>query len=265
MRSLIACLRAARVGLHLVWGGLIACAMSRLTQARQEAILRGWCRELLLILNIEIDYSGPATTPDKHAMLAANHVSWLDVIVINSLFPSRFVAKQEVSGWPLIGWLCKQCGTVFLNRELRRDARRVNHEIRQLLSGGARIAIFPEGTSSEGHQVLPFHSALFQSAIEADAQVVPLALRYFDSAGTINPALAYNGDLSFVASLWRILCTSASVACCAVSAPLPAAGKDRRQLAQQAREQITLALHHANPCPEVHLPDDDVQPEYITS
>jgi 1-acyl-sn-glycerol-3-phosphate acyltransferase len=263
MRSLIACLRAVRVGLHLLRGGLTAIIMPRLSQSRQEAVLCGWNRKLLLILNIKVDCSGPGIPPGRHAVLAANHVSWLDVIVINSLFPSCFVAKQEVSRWPFIGWLCKRCGTVFLSRGLRRDAHRANREIQHLLSGGVRIAIFPEGTSSEGYQVLPFHAALFQPAIEAGAQVVPLALRYFDPAGAINPALAYSGDLSFVASLWKVLCTPASVACCVASAPLPSAGKERRQLAQQAREHIASVLGHADSCLEAQRPDSHARPEYV--
>ena len=99
------------------------------------------------------------------ALVVANHVSWLDILAINAVHPVRFVSKADVRGWPLVGWVVACGGTLFIERERKRDALRVVHQVAQALAQGQTIAVFPEGTTSEGHGLLPFHANLLQSAI----------------------------------------------------------------------------------------------------
>ncbi|MCX7192471.1 MAG: lysophospholipid acyltransferase family protein [Proteobacteria bacterium] len=246
MRKLIALFRASRFALHLAYGLMIALIFPRLNQAFRRRILQQWCAQLLTILNVRIRIAVDEALPQS-GILVTNHISWLDVFALNAVLPMRFVAKSDVRSWPAIGWLCIRAQTLFIERGRARDAARLNKQIVELLQGGECLAVFPEGTTTDGTHVGAFHASLLQPAIDAGTPIHPLAIRYQDAAGTHSTVAAYIDDLSFGTSLWNILnCQNLHVQL--VSTPsLDASGSDRRTLAQSAHRQIsdTVQLMHA--------------------
>lgn len=239
--QIIGLFRAARTALHLTYGLAIALIFPKLGSAMRQRFLRHWSLELLSILNVHIDASNTLYTP-RSGIIVTNHISWLDIFVLNAVIPMRFVAKSEVRLWPLIGWLCMRVQTLFIERGRARDAARINLQVVELLKKGECLAVFPEGTTTDGTLVGIFHASLLQPAVDAGAQVHPIAIRYQDAQGNHNLAAAYIDDLSLGASLWRIFtCPSLHVQLSATST-LSAVGSDRRTLTRLAHQQIILAV-----------------------
>ena len=137
-------------------------------------------------------------------LLVANHVSWLDILAINAARPVRFVSKADVRHWPLVGWIVACGGTLFIERERRSDAMRVVHQVAEALRSGSQIAIFPEGTTSDGRGVLPFHASLLQSAVATGVDVQPILMRYSDAQASISESANYVGDTTLAQSMWLI-------------------------------------------------------------
>lgn len=235
--------RACRVALHLLYGLLLAVPYPHLDQAAQRRIVKTWSRQLLAILNIAIRIEG--IQPARGAggcLIVANHVSWLDIYVLNAIQPACFIAKAEVRSWPVIGWLSARCGTVFIERTLRRDAALLNRRVSLLLRQGACIGLFPEGTTSDGEQVGHFHSALIQPAIDAGAGLCPMALRYRHQDGGPGSAAAFIGDTTLLQSIWRLLRCRQLDASVVFTPELPTAGENRRVLARSAQAAIAQGL-----------------------
>lgn len=197
-----AAFRLARVGLHLLWGAATVAVVYPWLAARfRRALKRRWSRQLLETLGIRLKVGSGGTALPARGMLVCNHISWLDIYVINALTPAAFVSKDDVKHWLLIGWLCAHTETIFLERGSRAAAQRTREMMIGHLQSGVHVAVFPEGTTTGGDRVLPFHAALFQSAIDAAVPVVPLALRYTDHAGNPSRAPAYDGEIT----LWQCL------------------------------------------------------------
>jgi len=176
--------RGGRLALHLFYAVLLAIFYPHLHQTRRRRTLKAWSRQLLDILNIGIRTEGPWPVRGEGGyLIVANHVSWLDIFVLNAIYPARFIAKAEVRNWPLIGWLCKRSNTIFIERAMRQDAASINRHVSLLLEQGACVGLFPEGTTTDGKQAGHFHSALIQPAIDAGAMLCPIALRYQDKNG----------------------------------------------------------------------------------
>lgn len=202
----MALLKLVRLAGHVLAGVFtILFFFSRLEGRERAGHVTRWAVDMLRIFNIRVRTRG--TPPDVAAggaLLVANHVSWLDIHVLHSLLPARFISKAEVRGWPLIGWLAEAVGTVFLVREKKSDAVRVNQAMAGHLRAGDMLAFFPEGTTSDGREVQPFFPSLFQPAVDAQAQVWPVRLRYLDAAGKHSEVAAYHGGMTLGESLWRI-------------------------------------------------------------
>lgn len=240
---LVSVFRGSRVCLHLVYGLLQAVIYPHLDQARQYRTLKNWNRQLLTILNIGILIEGEQPVHGKGGcMIVANHVSWLDIIVMNAIHPSRFIAKSEVRDWPVIGWLCRRCGTVFIERASRKNAVAVNCRISELLGQDVSIGLFPEGTTTEGKQVGPFYPALLQPAIDAGARVLPMALRYQGPDGKPELAAAFIGDMTLTQSIWNILRCKQQNALVVFTPAVTAENANRRVLAGTAHKAIAQAL-----------------------
>lgn len=175
------------------------------------------------------------------ALLVANHASWVDIFVINASLPAAFVAKAEVRNWPLIGWLAARNDTVFLRRGSRGHAREVNAEIAAILAEGRYVAVFPEGTTTDGRSLLHFHAALIQPALLAERPVLPVALSYWHEGGQRSLAPRYDGDISLGACLQAIVAARRTLARLVVTPALGLAGEDRRQVAAAARAAIAAA------------------------
>lgn len=183
----------------------------------------------------------------REGLLVANHISWLDIFAINAFAPAAFVSKDDVRAWPLIGWLSSRTETIFLARGSRAAARQTKEHIAEMLGGRRCVAVFPEGTTSFGDGVLPFHGALLQSALDAGASVMPVALRYVDAAGRPSTAAAYVGETSLWQCLRAIATASGLQVRVAFLPAIPPVG-DRRHMAAHAHRVIAHALG-ATPSP----------------
>lgn len=234
--------RLARLVFHLL-RGLATCALvfpwagARL----RERLVRRWSARLLAICRVRVEHMAGAA-PLDHALIVSNHISWLDIFVINALHPCRFVAKAEIRAWPVLGWLVAQAGTVFIARGNRRDLRHIFKGLVDALGQGQRVAFFPEGTTASQGQLLPFHANLLEAAIDARVPVQPYALAYVDARGGWHAAVDYTGETTFVDSILRILQGEPVVARLGCLAPIASEGAHRRELGTQAREAIAQAL-----------------------
>lgn len=231
----LAVFKLLRLGGHLLAGALtILLLFPHLDKAERGRRISRWAAHMLAILRVRVVTRGRAPNVRAGgAMLVSNHVSWLDIHVFHSLLPVRFISKAEVRGWPVIGWLAQEVGTVFLVREKKSDALRVNQVMADHLREGDLLALFPEGTTSDGRDVLPFYPSLFQPAVEAGAQIWPARLRYLDGRGQYSEAAAYYGGMTLAASLWRIARQEGVVVQVEFLVPIPnKEGLARRDLAR---------------------------------
>jgi 1-acyl-sn-glycerol-3-phosphate acyltransferase len=253
-RKLIALFRATRLALHIGYGLIQAVAYPWFGMTIRRRILQNWSAGLLDIFNVRIDIGDDDTLHTlRHGLIVTNHISWLDVFVLNAVVPMRFVAKSEVRRWPVIGWLCARAQTIFLERGKARSAARINVQMVSLLQHGECLAIFPEGTTTDGTGVAHFHSSLLQPAIDAGALVHPVAIRYQDIDGAHSTAAAYIDDLSFGASMWNILSSPELHVQLITTPPLQAQNLDRRNLTRISHERISTALHLAGSS-NFHIP-----------
>jgi 1-acyl-sn-glycerol-3-phosphate acyltransferase len=234
--------RLVRLVLHLLQG-LAACALvfPWAGVALRERLVRGWSARLLRICRVEVERQDCAE-PLQHALIVSNHISWLDIFVINAVHPCRFVAKAEIRAWPVLGWLAAQAGTVFIARGNRRDLRHIFKGLVDALAQRQRVAFFPEGTTASQGSLLSFHANLFEAAIDARVPVQPYALAYVDREGGWHAAVDYLGDTTFVDSIFRIIVGEPVVARLGCLAPISAEGAHRRELARAAHDAIAEAL-----------------------
>lgn len=210
----------------------------------QRRMMQNWAAGLLSILEIRLHCHGSMPALEiPRVLFAANHVSWLDICVLMAACPTRFVAKAEISKWPILGMLCRNVGTLFIERAKRSDTLRINQQISEVLERGERVTVFPEGTTTNGMQLNHFHASLLQSAVTADALIYPVAIGYRNSAGDICQEAAYI-EPSLVLSLQRILSQARIDVNLTFNQPIPCGMKNRRELARLLEQAIadTLAL-----------------------
>lgn len=205
--------------------------------------IQRWSQRVLRTFGVTVDVTGVAVLPN--ALLVANHISWVDVFVINARFPSRFVAKSEVRGWPLIGALSALAGTVFVARGRQGDLKRTLADLARGLRAGERIACFPEGTSAAQGDLQPFRANLFESAIDARVPVQAIAVSYLDDDGAPHPSVAYIADMSLAESMVAILTGKPIRARLHVLPALSSEGASRRALALATEDQVRAALANA--------------------
>lgn len=239
MKRIKACWKLGRAVLHIL-GGLftILWRFPRLSQEQKEIRIQVWSLEMLACLGIKLVVTGqPARTGPM--LLVANHISWLDITSLHAARYCRFVSKADVRQWPVIGALAAGVGTLFIERESRRDAMRVVNHMADSLRGGDVLAVFPEGTTSDGVTLLPFHANLFQAAISANAPVQPVAMQFIDRAsGQRSLAPCYINDDTLMGSIWRTLTAPALCAVVTFGEPQSAQGRDRRTWASDVRNSI---------------------------
>jgi 1-acyl-sn-glycerol-3-phosphate acyltransferase len=203
--------------------------------AQREAVVQAWSLKMLTLLGVRLELHGQPCGRGP-MLLVANHISWLDILVMHAARYCRFVSKADVKRWPLIGTLASGGGTIYIERGSRRDAVRVVHHVAESLKRGEVVAVFPEGTTSEGADLLPFHANLIQAAVAADAPAQPVALSFIDSrtrALTFTPC--YVGDDSLLLSVWRTLAGPPVTAVVRYGEPQLPMGRDRRAWARDLR------------------------------
>lgn len=210
---------------------------------KRSSLVRRWSVRLLRILNVELRVLGANSFAiEGNVLIVANHISWLDIFVLNALQPARFIAKAELRRPRLLGVLVEGAGTLFIERERRHDTHRVNRRVAEVLASGEVIAIFPEGTTTEGVDVLPFHASLLQPIVDAEGHVQPIAIRYRTIDGHPSDAPAYVGETTLGESFWRVVSARSLVVELHLAPRLPAGQRHRRELSREAEAAIRGAL-----------------------
>jgi 1-acyl-sn-glycerol-3-phosphate acyltransferase len=247
MRGLRAAWRLWRMLFHLLHGmAVMALRFPSLDAAGRQRRIQWWSAGLVRRAGLQLHASG--TVRPGATLLVANHVSWLDIAAIHAVAPQvRFVSKAEVLAWPLLGWLIRGAGTLFIERERKRDALRVLHQVAEALKAGNTVAVFPEGTTGDGATLLPFHANLLQSAIATGTPVQCVALRYAGPAQRFSAAAQFLGETTLLQSVWRVLSAQALSVHVDLLPPQGARHADRRALAAHLREQIHAQLHGETP------------------
>ena len=236
--------RILRLAVHLFLGMAICAFIFPWTAAAgRQAHIRRWSRQLLGICGIQVvvrQLDGAALPP--RSLIVGNHISWLDIFVVNAMQPCRFVAKSDIRNWPFIGWLCAKTGTIFISRGKPSDVRRIFQGLVRSIEAGERVAFFPEGTTAAQGKLLPFHANLFEAAIDAGVPVQPYALRYLDAQGKYHPAADFIGEMTIVESILAILRAGSITAELTQLQSISTAGAHRRELAVVARKVIADGL-----------------------
>lgn len=242
LRRLRAVARLGHMAVYLCFISLwMRWRFEAMDQRTQLARMQAWSAGVFRCLGVKLVVRGLAPHLGPK-LVVGNHVSWMDIMSINVVAPSRFVSKAEVAQWPIVGRMVTLAGTLYLERARRRDAMRVLGLLTQSLRDGHTAAVFPEGTTGDGHQLLHFHANLLQSAIDADVPVQPVAIRYSDADHAISPAAAFVGDTSVVESLWWIACADQLTVHVTVMPPQRVDHADRRALAARLHDEIAQAL-----------------------
>ena len=239
MKTLVAIYKLLRGLGHMLKGvWWVHLHFPKLSPEQTEARVQVWSQQLLALWGIHLKVLGqPAVSGPM--LLVANHISWLDIVVMHAARHCRFVSKSDVKAWPLIGTLATGCDTLFIERTNRRDAMRMVRDMTQALQNGDVLAIFPEGTTSDGLTLLPFHANLIQAAIAAEAPVQPTAMKFIDQqSGQISLAPCYIGDDTLLGSVWRTLTSDGIEAVVHFGQPQTADGRDRRAWAHDLRAEV---------------------------
>lgn len=235
MKRLRAGGRGLRLVAHLLLG-LAAAALLRLDVAgwvAPERAMSWWNRGLLRILKLRLAVRGAPLAGARFTV--ANHVSWLDIPVIGACEPTRFLSKSEVARWPIAGWLANACGTFYIRRG-QGGARPLLAKLVPHLAAGGSVVIFPEGTTGNGSQLLPFHPRLFAAALAAGCPVQPIAIRY---SSDLAPFI---GDDDLFSHLLRLLQEPELTAELVYCAPIDPRGLDRDGLCARARQAVHAEL-----------------------
>lgn len=241
-------------------------AGSTLSPQQKQEKVHAWAHQVLSALGVQLTLTGATPPQQGPLLLVANHVSWLDIVVLLACTPARFISKAELHRWPLLGSMIAGAGTLFIERESNRDVMRVVHHMKEALMQNHVLTVFPEGTTSDGETVLPFHGNLIQAAISAHCPIQSIALRYlqpasvadnhFNSHGkakvnampqahgtwSLCKAVAYVGDDHLLGSVWRIVSTSSILARLDFAVPERAEGRSRREWANDLRNSVLQRL-----------------------
>ena len=233
-----------RVFIHLAIG-LSACALvvPFSGSITKENLVRWWSGAMLRICQVEVclfnDSNGAS---DDHVLVVANHVSWLDIFLLNSFRPCHFVAKADIRAWPILGWLSDQAGTIFIARGKQREVRRIYEGLVHQITDGKRIAFFPEGTTATQGSILPFHANLFEAAIEAKVPIQAFSIRYLNAKGALHHAVDFTGDMTFAESMNLILRGGKITAELRQLPLISTEAAHRREVAQTARLLVARSL-----------------------
>ncbi len=245
MARLRLCWRLLRIGAVILLGLLLAAALGlgercaiRASLQRRQRLSRWFMVRLAGVLPYRVRVIGEP--PAQPMLWVANHVSWCDIPLLGMLRPLSFLAKSEVSAWPVLGWLARQAGTLFIRRGAG-DAAQINQQLAGHLSQGRHLLIFPEGTSTDGSSVRTFHPRLFACAIAADCAVQPVAIRYLRN-GKRDSITPFIGDDELSAHLRRLLADDVAQVEIHLLAPISVTSLSRKAVAEQAQQAIEQVL-----------------------
>lgn len=224
-----------------------------LNKASKQSLIKWWCGGLVRAFHIKVIISGNLPPTSTHgAMFVANHISWADIHALNSQIALRFIAKADIKGWPVFGYLAQKADALFIDRGKRQIAGEIVGITSASLAEGDNLCFFPEGTTTDGKQVLAFKSSVLQAAINANTTVWPVAIRYINLDGSINTEMAYAGETGLIESMLQIIKQKNARVELHFLSPIHAYAQNRRDLTQQAYDAIVAKLalqpnpaHHA--------------------
>lgn len=242
MRFIRAGLRLLLLLIHVLLGIVLALGKPMFSQTRWQGIVQWWLRMIIRILGGKVHISG--TPLRSGALMVANHIAWLDIPLLGGYSPIRFLSKQEIENWPVIGWLANCGGTLYIERGKQGAAQLAAERISASLSADDVVLVFPEATTSDGRDVRPFHARLFSSAMEAEVPVQPVALRYRNSLGEPCDKVPYV-DKSMLENLLDFLGEKTLYMEIYYLEPIMPASYERKVLANLAEERIRAIVRQS--------------------
>lgn len=210
-------------------------AKGRLTPAQRAQWLHQSARRTFRVFSSRIDWVGELP---RKGLLVANHLSYLDIVLIAAVTPARFVSKSEVKSWPIFGFFARCAGTIFIDRARRQDTARANAELKAALAGEELLVLFPEGTSTDGRSVLPFRSSLLAPVAGEEVAVFAGHISYALPGGNVGQDVCYWGDMTLVPHLLNLV-TKQDLAARIAFNPVVNAGADRKELARHLHAEVT--------------------------
>jgi 1-acyl-sn-glycerol-3-phosphate acyltransferase len=235
------------VGLLCVFGAaaihyaLTIPSIPKRERLRSRALwLQRWSRHCARAIGMRIEQHGDAPSS---GMIVSNHLSYLDILAFSAITPCVFVAKQEVAGWPLLGFFARLAGTIFVNRASRMKVADTNACIESALQAGATVLLFAEGTSSDGRTVLPFRPALLEPMIKSQCPATPAAVSYALTDGSVADEVCYWRDMTLLPHLLNLLTKLSVLACVGFDRAIPVVSA-RKDSAVSLREAV-MNLHQA--------------------
>lgn len=243
--------RLIRLIVHIIQGILIALLLLPSASPMQRDLhIQRWCRQLLSILNVALYTYGELPTWDtRNTMFVANHISWMDIHALNCVRTIRFIGKSEIKHWPIFGWFATKANTLYIERERRQHTGVIVNTASESLKLGDCMCFFPEGTTTDGSQLMPFKGSLMQAAIDAKADVWPVAIRYPNTDNSINKQMAFADETTLIASIWAVLSLAQPVVELHFLPVIQSNQHERRGLTLMVRNQIAakLGLKHETP------------------
>ncbi|RSM83158.1 1-acyl-sn-glycerol-3-phosphate acyltransferase [Kibdelosporangium aridum] len=244
----------------LLTGPFIAIVMPLFSKRGREGMVRWWFRRIARAFGVRIEvHNGRVlreyADADRGALVASNHISWLDIVAVNAVQPMRAQGKKEVADWPIIGKLATAARTVYLDRENLRSLPIAVDELRKAMRGGSLVNVSPEGTTWCGLASGRFRPAMFQAAIDADVPVIPFVIRYRLADGRDTTAPAFIGDETLVTSLRRTARTKGLVMEVHVLDPIePSKAANRKELAAMTHAAVRETLDRTQTLPAMDHP-----------
>ncbi|MDC0542341.1 1-acyl-sn-glycerol-3-phosphate acyltransferase [Methylophilaceae bacterium] len=228
--------------IHLFYGFFQALYILYINDKPKKKYIKNWSRRLLNILKIhlEINQDLKKLLSRKHFLIVSNHISWIDIFLINSIFPISFLSKGDVARWPLIGKLTKSADTIYIKRGNKKSLTIASNQIEKKLNEMDSVIFFPEGFATDGSKLLPFKSNFFQTAINCNVSILPLAIQY-TSDGKFTSAPSYAGDISLVQSMLSSIRIKNLTAHISVL-PVISNKKNRKIIANKTHQRIYKAL-----------------------
>lgn len=231
----------ARLALRLVWmvakllwiagdfAWLAVCSGGSPSLQARTIWLQRSSRRMLKLLAVTVETQG---VPPAAGLLVSNHLTYLDILVLVTIAPAVFVSKSEVRNWPVFGWFSRLAGTLYVDRTRRSDVARLDREIRKVLCDGLVVVLFPEGTSSDGHDVLPFKSSLLEPVSGAQHPLTIAHIGYALADGSVENDVCYWGDMTFFPHFLKLL-SKRRIDACVRFAPVKCPAAQRKDLARQ--------------------------------
>lgn len=240
--------RVGRLGLNILGGAGVIESIYRFPslsgiefkELNDFGSFRFWVRDLVRSLNVELIVKGQPI--DQGNLFVSNHVSWVDTVILNHAEPLAFVSRHDVAEWPFVGGFTQRMGSVYVDRSNKFQAYRCIPKLEDRLRSGRSVVVFPESTTSDGSELLPFYGMFLESAVRVGCFVQPIALRYFDKDGNTLRAAAYAGDDSFGETLFRIFRQPKVYASIEFLAPFDARNMTRKELCEKSRLAIANSL-----------------------